>query len=217
MHWDVRYKTDDLTKNEVSRVKSLGKLLQAAEDSVLEWAPVNTSKKQLRKNRIRVYNFSRKEGANELFFRYKNKKYVCLNAALLRRRYWAALQYLIHGLAHSFCHIRDGIGEEVFCEHVGFEALKGAIKNKGTKLQRRIVGSVVRTSHPSYRAYFRAARRLSEKDPEKMYRLNMNARHRKISKSSEKRIIYRALKARKAGFEDTEIDVPELEKGFRKI
>lgn len=209
--WDVR------VKGEVDRTRA-GKLAQAL--CQLELLMLNFGKisgRNLRRNRLRIYPFSRKEGANEVFLRYRNKKYVCLNASLLKRRYWASLQYLLHGLAHSFCCLRDGIAEEVFCEYVGYKGVENLLAGKSLEFRRRILRSIARTTHKSYRAYIRAARRLDEREEGFILKLNRRAKGRKLSQAKEKNIIYRALKASR-NFSDEDDDyLPELERGFRKI
>ncbi len=209
--WDIKL------KGEVDR-KRAGKLalaLEQIEPELLDSGRV--SRENLRRNRIRIYHFSRKEGANELFLRYKNKKYVCLNASLLKRRYWASLQYLVHGLAHSFCYLRDGIAEEVFCEYIGYKAVEGLIAGRSLAFKRRILRSIARTTHKSYRAYIRAARRLEEREEGFILKLNRKAKHRKLSQVKEKKIIYRAMKASRSSPDEDDGYMPELERGFRKL
>ncbi|HKZ49872.1 MAG TPA: hypothetical protein VJ110_02615 [Candidatus Nanoarchaeia archaeon] len=214
---ELNFKTRDLPRQHIPRAKSLAKTLEQNLGAIAKAA--RTKPHKLRSIRFRVYPFSRKEAANELFIKEGNKKYVCLNSALLKRKKWASLQYLLHGIGHSLCHLRDGVGEEVFCEHVGYKALNALLINKSLKERRRILRSVMRASHPEYRTYHRAARRLTESDPDKLIKLNNRAKHRKIAKINEKKVFYRALKARRShDSEDFDDNFSvELEKGFRKL
>jgi|GEM_PF-6254801 len=212
----VDFKVKNLHKDYIPRARTLARTISQNLGAIAKIA--RTKPYKLKSLRFRIYPFSRKEAANELYVQDGKKKYVCLNAALLKRRKWASLQYLLHGIGHSLCYLRDGIGEEVFCEHIGYAALKELTKDKSEREKRHIIRSVMRTSHPTYRAYSRAARRLSERDPNKLTKLNSRAKHRKIAKHNEKRIIYRALKARRSYNPAEEVSlVLELEKGFRKI
>lgn len=211
--WDIKAKgLEDL-----DRARTLATDLKAAENLILEFVPPKTDKRKLKRCRVRIYPFSRRESANELFLVQDRHKYVCLNSSLLKKRYWAALQHLIHGLAHSFCHLRDGIAEEVFCEWVGYSVVEQLAKDKGEQFARRVLKSVMASSHPSYRIYYRAARRLNDKESGRIIKLNNKAKKRRISKKKEKKIISRALKARRVGFEELEDYKVELEKGFRKV
>lgn len=210
--WDVRYR--DVS---VDVVKPLYNDLLAAEKLILDFAPSTVNIQTLRRNHIRVFKFSRREQAHELFLRRGRKTYVCLNAALLKRKYWAGLQFLIHGISHSFCYLRDDIAQEVFCEHVGYSITDILANAVGIKFSRRIMQSIVRASHPSYRIYYRAARRLDGRNPNMICELNSKARYRGIAKHLESKIVRRALKARRVvGADNTEVHI-ELEKGFRKL
>lgn len=210
--WDIKIKGD----MDRTRASKLAQALCQLEPLMLNFGKI--SGRNLRRNRLRIYPFSRKEGANEIFLRYRNKKYICLNASLLKRRYWASLQYLLHGLAHSFCYLRDGIAEEVFCEYVGYKGVENLLAGKSLGFRRRILRSIVRTTHKSYRAYIRAARRLDEREEGFILKLNRRARVRKLSQIREKKIIYRALKASRASQPDEDDGyMPELERGFRRL
>jgi hypothetical protein len=213
---ELNFKVSGISKKDIPRAKALALTLQNNLGAIARTA--RTKPYKLKSIRFRVYPFSRKEAANELFIQKGNKRYVCLNAALLRRKKWAALQYLLHGIGHSLCYLRDGISEEVFCEHVGYAVLNELIKNKSEKEKRNIIKSVMRTSSPEYRAYARAARRLTTSDKSKLIKLNNRAKHRKIPYREEKRVIYRALKARRTYDPADEIIIEiELEKSFKKV
>jgi hypothetical protein len=213
----LNFKVRNLSEGAMPKARALAKTLDQNLSTIARAA--RTKPYRIRSIRFRIYPFSRKEAANELFVQEGKKKYVCLNAGLLNKRKWAALQYMLHGIGHSLCYLRDGIGEEVFCEHVGYEALKQLIKGQSEKEKRRIIRSVMRTSSPEYRAFYRAARRITKKEHDKLVKLNNKAKHRKIAKHNEKRVIYRALKARRQyDSEDLDDNFPiDLEKGFRKV
>ncbi len=166
--------------------------------------------------RVRIFPFPKKENCNEFFLTHGKKKYVCLNSNLLKRRYFAGLQYLLHGVAHSFCFLKDEIAEEAFCEFVSYKVLEKLLQPKGEKFKRRIIRSVMRSSNKDYNIYFRAAKRISERDPEKLLKLNTKSKNRKISQKRVKKIFYKLVKRKHIETEKDE-KIPELEKGFRKV
>lgn len=74
----------------------------------------------------------------------------------------------------------------------------------------------MRASNKDYNVYFRAAKRISERDPEKLLKLNTKYKNRKISQRHVKKIFYKLVKRKHIDLDDDE-KIPELEKGFRKI
>lgn len=213
-NWNIAVKGSGST----SRARQLAADLEALKGSILDFAPLNVDSRYLKRTKIRIFPFSRSEEGNEYFIKKGRKRYVCLNANILKKKYWAALQFLIHGIAHSFCHLRDDIGEEAFCEWVAYSVVKNRAQKKGENFSRRILKSIMRLSSPAYKAFYRAAKRLEEKDPNYLIALNNRAKHRKIRKSMEKRIISRALKTKRhRNLKELDASIPKLEKGFRKV
>jgi len=212
--WDIAIK--GTVKKD--RVRKLAADLEEVESNILQYAPPSIDLNYLRRNRIRIYKFERAEEGNEYFIVNGRRRYICLNASVLKRNYWAALQFLIHGLAHSFCFLRDETGEEAFCEWVGYSVIRKFACERGKKFARRIIKSIMRLSSPAYRAFYRAAKRLENKEPSYLIKLNNKAKNRKIKKAVEKRIISRALKTKRhRNLAELDNIIPELEKGFRKI
>lgn len=212
--WNIAVKGSGST----SRARQLASDLEALRLNILDFAPLNVDSAYLKRNRIRIFEFPRSEEGNEYFIKKGRKRYICLNAAVLKKRYWAALQFLLHGIAHSFCHLRDEIGEEAFCEWVAYSIVKDYAEKKGENFARRIIKSIMRLSSPAYKAFYRAAKRLEEKNPDYLIHLNNKAKNRKIRKSIEKRIISRALKTKHhRNLRELDSKIPELEKGFRKL
>ncbi len=166
--------------------------------------------------RIRIFPFPKNEDCNEFFHTHRNKKYVCVNSNLLKRRYYTGLQYLLHGIAHSFCFLKDEIAEEAFCEFVSYKILEKFLQAKGERYKRRIIRSIMRASNKDYNVYFRAAKRISERDPDKLLKLNTKSKNRKISQRHVKKIFYKLVKRKHIDLEEDE-KIPELERGFRKI
>ena len=212
--WDIAIKGSV----DRGRVRQLAADLEALRADVLDFEPLSVDSRYLKRNKIRIFPFPRSEEGNEYFIKKGRKRYICLNASVLKKRYWAALQFLIHGLAHSFCHLRDEIGEEAFCEWVGYSVVEEHAKKKGENFARKIIKSIMKLSSPAYKSLYRAAKKLEEKEPYYLVKLNNKAKNRKIKKSVEKRIISRALKTKKhRNLDELDSHIPELEKGFRKI
>ena len=68
-----------------------------------------------------------------------------------------------------------------------------------------------------YNVYFRAGRRLDEKEKSILLKLNSKAKNRKLSKRREKQVFSRLLKLKKINENDSFDNPPELERGFKKI
>lgn len=204
----------DTDKN---RAKKLKADLSILKKSILSFAPKNYSPRRLNTLRIRIFPFSRKENCDEFHVMQKNKKYLCLNSCLLSRRYYSALQYILHGVAHSFCFLRHDISEEVFCEYVSYSILNEFLKNKGEKFKRRIIKSAMKASTKEYNNYVRAARKLEKKKKGFLKKLNSKAKSRRLSKKKEKRVFSKLLKMRRVDEKDDIFNISELEKGFRKV
>jgi len=212
----MRYPEIKVKDVDITRSKQLKKDLLELKEPILGFIPKNYNLKRLNNLRIRVFPFPRKENCNEYFFKKNNRKYICLDARLLSRNYYASLQYVLHGIAHSFCFLRHDISEEVFCEFVSYSILKEFLEERGEKFSRRIIKNVMNTSPREYNVYFRAGRKLDEKEKNILLKLNSRAKNRKLSKKKEKLVFSRLLKLKKTS-EDSFDDVPELEKGFRKV
>jgi len=202
---------------DMNRTKKLKADLSLLKKLILNFTPRNYSSRRFNTLRIRIFPFSRKENCDEFYIIQKNKKYLCLNSHLLSRRYYSALQYALHGIAHSFCFLRHDISEEVFCEYVSYSILNEFLKKKGEKFKRRIIKSVMKVSTKEYNNYYRAARKLEKKRKGFLKKLNSKAKSRKLSKRKEKRVFSRLLKMRKIDDNDSVGNSIELEKGFRKL
>lgn len=198
-------------------VKNLKNDLSKLRESILEYSPSDFNKRKLDKIRIRVFKFPRNETCNEFFVVVGNKKYVCVNSSLLKRRYFAGLQHTLHGIVHHFSHFRNDIGDEVFCEFVSYSVLEEFLKKKGERFKRRIVRSAMKASPKDYNSYYRVGRKLDEKEENLLLRLNSKAKNRKISKRKEKKIFLRLLKTKIYQYDYVVKKLPELEKGFRKV
>ena len=206
-----------IKNTDIKRAKKLKSDLSILKKSILNFTPRNYSQRRFNTIRIRIFPFSRKENCDEFYIMQKNKKYLCLNSSLLSRRYYSALQYALHGIAHSFCFLKHDISEEVFCEYVSYSILTEFLKNKGEKFKRRIIKSTMKVSSKEYNNYYRAARKLEKKKKEFLKKLNSRAKSRKLSKKKEKRVFSRLLKMRRIDDNDPTDNSIELERGFRKI
>jgi hypothetical protein len=210
----IKIKSKDIIDE--NRVKRLRKDLKKVKKDVLSYTSSNYNSDKLNRLRFRIFKFSKKETCNEFFTIDGNKKYVCLNSSLINRSYYAALFYTLHGIAHSFCYLKDEIAEEAFCEYVSYSIMKDFLKPKGKKFRQRIVRGVMRKSPKNYNKYYRAARKLEKKRPGIMLKINNESRTRKFSKKDQKKLFYKLTKVR--GVEDEDLNyLPELERGFRKI
>jgi len=206
-----------IKNTDIKRAKKLKTDLSLLKKSVLNFAPRNYTPRRLDTLRIRIFLFPRKENCHEFYVTQKNRKYVCLNSCLLSNRYYSALQYALHGIAHSFCFLRHDISEEVFCEYVSYSILNEFLKNKGEKFKRRIIKSVMKVSSKEYNNYFRAAKKIEKKKKCFLKKLNSKAKSRKLSKKKEKKVFSRLLKMRRIDDNDPTNGSFELEKGFRKV
>jgi len=206
-----------IKNTDMSRAKRLKTDISLLKKSILDFTPRSYSPKRLNTLRIRIFPFPKKENCNEFYIKQKSKKYLCLNSCLLSRRYYSALQYTLHGIAHSFCFLRHDISEEVFCEYVSYSILNEFLKDKGEKFKRRMMKSVMKVSPKEYNNYFRAARKLDEKKKGFLKKLNSKAKSRKLSKRKEKIVFSRLLKMRRLDDNDLVDNSIELEKGFRKL
>ena len=210
----IKIKSKDAV--DLDRVKRLKNDLRVLKKDILSYAPSDFNFGKFKRLRIRVFKFSRGEGCNEFFIIDGNRKYVCLNSSMLNRRYHAALLHTLHGVAHSFCYLKDGIAEEAFCEYVSYSILKEFLKNKGRKFSRKIICGIMKKSLKNYNKYYRAARKLEKKSEGIMLRMNIQSKNRKISKKKQRKLFYKLTRVSRIE-EDDIIDMPELERGFRKI
>ena len=210
----IKIKSKDVV--DFSNVKRLKKDLKTLKNDILSYTPSNFNTRKLNKLRIRIFKFSRREGCNEFFIIDWNKKYVCLNSSLLNRRYHAALLHTLHGIAHSFCYLKDEIAEEAFCEYVSYSILKEFLKNKGKRFRRKIIRGIMRKSPKNYNKYYRAARKLEKKNEGTMLRMNSQSKNRKISKKEQRKLFYKLTRLSQIDDDDSS-DIPELERGFRRV
>jgi len=202
---------------DIKRARKLKSDLSLLKKSIINFAPRNYSPKRLNTIRIRIFTFHKKENCDEFYIVKKNKKYLCLNSCLLSRRYYSALQYALHGIAHSFCFLKHDISEEVFCEYISYSILNEFLKEKGEKFKRRIIKSVMKVSPKDYNNYYRSARKLEKKKNGFLKKLNSKAKSRKLSKRKEKMVFSRLLKMRRIDDNDSIDNSIDLEKGFRRI
>ena len=199
-------------------VKNLKNDLLEARGSILDYSPSDFNKGKLDRIRIRVFKFPKNETCNEFFIIRGNKKYVCLNSSLLKTRYYAGLQHVLHGITHYFSHFRDDIADEVFCEFVSYSILNELLEGRGGKrFQRRIIRSIMRTSSKEFNSYYRVARKLNKREEGLLLKLNTRVKNRKITKDKEKRMFRRLLKTKVNSYDEVVKKLPELEKEFRKV
>ncbi len=198
-------------------VRNLKNDLSELRESILEYSPSDFNKGKLDRIRVRVFKFPNNETCNEFFMVVGNRKYVCVNSSLLKRRYYAGLQHTLHGIVHHFSYFRDDTADEIFSEFVSYSILEEFIKKKGEKFKRRIIRSVMKASPKDYNSYYRVGRKLDEREEGALIKLNKKAKNRKISKRREKKIFSRLLKTRIHQYDYVVKKLPELEKGFRKV
>jgi len=209
----IKIKSKDVV--DLNRVKKLKNDLRTLKKDIISYIPSDFNYGKLKRLRIRIFKFSRQEKCNEFFIINWNRKYVCLNSCLLNRRYHAALLHTLHGIAHSFSHLKDDIGEEAFCEYVSYSILQEFLKKKGNRFRRKIIRGIMKKSPKDYNKYYRAARKLEKKKEGIMLKMNNQSKNRKISKKKQRKLFYKLTKL--SQIEDDSSDIPELEKGFRKI
>jgi len=211
----IKIKPKDIS--DIGRVRRLKGDLRKLKWSILFHAPSNFNYAKLSRLRIRIFRFSRMENCNEFFTIDGNKKYVCLNSTLFNKRYYESLLYILHGISHSFCHLRDEMVEEAFCEFVSYSIIESFLENKGKLFARKIIRNAMHNSPHKYNVFYMAAKRLERRKRGIMLDLNSKAKNRKISKKKQRRIFYRLVKMKKFGEDGFSDEIPELEKGFRKI
>lgn len=167
-------------------IKKLKSDLTGLKESILGYSPSDFNEGKLDRIRIRVFKFSRKETCNEFFIISGNKKYVCLNTSFLKRRYYAALQHLLHGISHHFSHFRNEIADEIFCEFVSYSILDELLEKRGKGFKRRILKSIERQSPKEYNYYYKTAKKLNKIEDRVLLRMNDKIKNGKISKKKEK-------------------------------
>jgi hypothetical protein len=199
----------------LENVKRLKKDLKGLRTNILNFVPSGFGNRDLNDLRIRVFKFPEKDDCDEFFTTVQNKKYVCLNSDLLNKNYFAGLQYALHGIAHSFCHLSDDVGQEIFCEVVSYDVLRELLKNKSDAFKRRVFQRIMQVSPDDYNTYYRVGRRLEKKRRGFLHRLNDKAYDERISEKDERRIFYKLIRPRTME-NDKEI-IPDLEKGFKRI
>jgi hypothetical protein len=210
----IKFKSKDII--DLNRVKRLKNDLKSLKSDILSYVPSDFNSGKLNRLRFRIFKFSRKEGCNEFFIINWNRKYVCLNSCMLNRRYYAALLHTLHGIAHSFSHLKDEIAEEAFCEYVSYSVLNEFLKNKGKRFRRKIIREIMKKSPKNYNKYYRAARKLEKKKEGIMLKMNNQSKNRKISKKKQKKLFYKLTKVSKLEDNDSS-DILELERGFKKV
>ena len=210
----MKIKSKDVV--DLNKVKRLKKDLRTLKSNILAYAPSDFNSGKLNRLRFRIFKFSGKERCNEFFTIDWNRRYVCLNSCMLNRRYYTALLHTLHGIAHSYCYLKDEIGEEAFCEYVSYYILKEFLKDKGRIFHRKIIRGIMRKSPKNYNKYYRAARKLEKKNEGIMLKMNSQSRNRKISKKKQRKLFYKLTRVKQLGQDDSS-DIPELERGFRKV
>jgi hypothetical protein len=206
----IKYK--DCSKEQVKRLEQD---LMKVKKSILGYSPPDFNRGKLERIRFRIFKFPREENCNEFFILDGNKKYVCLNSSLLKKRYYTALQHVLHGITHHFSKFRTEISDEVFCEFVSYSIIKELLDKKGKKFQRRIIKSIMNSSPKDYNAYYRIAKKLEKKEEGFLLKLNRKVKNRKVSKKKEKQIFTRYLKTKTETYDYVVKEIPELERGFR--
>ena len=209
----IKIKSKDVI--DLSRVKKLRADLKLLKNDILSYAPSDYNSGKLNRLRFRIFKFSRKERCNEFFIIDRNRKYVCLNSCMLNRRYHAALLHTLHGITHSFSHLKDEIGEEAFCEYVSYSILKEFLKDK-KGFRRKIIREIMKKSPKNYNKYYRAARKLEKKNEGTMLKMNSQSKNRKISKKKQRKLFYKLTRVSQIEDYDSG-NIPELERGFRKV
>ncbi len=203
---------------DVKHLKRLNGDLRSLEREILSYAPSNFNSSKLKRIRIRVFKFSRKEDCGEMYLEAGRKKYVCLNSSIINTRYYKSLQYILHGIAHSFCHLESGVVEESFCEFVSYSILKKHLEKRGKRFSRRVIRGIIKSSPSEYRVLYKAAGCFDKKCKDYMVKLNVRAKNRKVSKKYQRKIFHKFLKLNKLqSMIVSEYYMPELEKGFRKL
>lgn len=71
-------------------------------------------------------------------------------------------------------------------------------------------------SPKNYNKYYRAARKLEKKSEDTMLKMNRRAKNRKISKKEQRKLFYKLTRLSQIEDDDSS-DIPELERGFRKV
>lgn len=74
----------------------------------------------------------------------------------------------------------------------------------------------MKKSPENYNKYYRAARKLEKKSEDTMLKMNRRAKNRKISKKEQRKLFYKLTRLSQIEDDDSS-DIPELERGFRKI
>jgi hypothetical protein len=213
----MKFPQVSIKNTDLNNAKRLKNDLLFLNESIVDFIPRNYSINSLNTLRIRIFPFSRGENCNEFYVIQKNRRYVCLNSRLLSKRYYSALQYILHGIAHSFCFLRHDISEEVFCEYVSYSIMNEFLNKKGEKFKRRIIKSIMKVSPKDYNNYYRVARKIDEKREGFLKKLNSKAKNKRLSRRKEKTVFSRLLKLRRIDDNDSRDNSIELEEEFRKI
>jgi hypothetical protein len=203
---------------DIDRVRRLRRDLKDLKNDILLYAPSNFDADKLSRLRLRIFRLPSSEDCAELFIMTGNRRYVCLNSWVVNSgNYYSGLQYLLHGIAHSFCHLNDDIAEEVFCEYVSYNVLKKLLDSRGRGFSKRIIRSLMNGSRSEYNDYYRAARKLEKRRSGLLLNMNTWAKNRKMSRKKQRRVFYKLLKVSRYKGERVSDDIPELEKGFKKL
>lgn len=201
---------------DLDKARQLQSTLAILQPKFSSFMPKSFNPSGISKAKIRIYPFPKSEDCNE-YYTVKNRiRYICLNSHLLERRYYSSLQYLLHGISHSFCFLKDDIAQEVFCEFVSYKILNEFLKSRGENLRRKIVRSVMKISPKDYNSYYRVGRKLDEKKRNFLLKLNAKAKSKKLSKRKERKIFYKLLKQVKTD-DSKKQKLPDLEKKFKAI
>ena len=211
----IKIRTKDVSN--IANARKLRSDLSKLGSDILTYAPSNFDAKKLDRTRIRIFKFPRNENCGEMFILTGRKRYVCINSSLINRKYYKSLEYALHGIAHSFCHLDDGAADEAFCEFVAYSIFTRFLNKKGMKRSKRITRKVMKDSTSEYNQYFIAAKKLEKTETGIMMKLNTQAKNRKISKIDQRKMFYKLLKFKKIKEDDCSNDIPELEKGFSKL
>ena len=74
----------------------------------------------------------------------------------------------------------------------------------------------MKKSPKNYNKYYRAARKLEKRCEGTMLRMNNQSKNRKISKKEQRKLFYKLTRLSQIDDDDSS-DIPELERGFRKV
>lgn len=205
---------------DIDRVRRLRRDLRSLKNEILLYAPSNFDADKLSRLRLRIFRLPSSEDCGELFLFTGNRRYICLNSYLVNGgSYYRSMQYLLHGIAHSFCYLQDEIAGELFCEYVSYNILQRLLERRGKKFSRMVMKWLINgnEANKEYTDYYKAAKKLERRKPGVMMRFNTWAKNRKMFRKKQRRMLYKLLKVSRYDAHVDAENFPEMERGFRKI